>query len=260
MQADVVLTVSESKRLIAKGVVALPQVQRARRKGWLVVCTGTTNAYVAEELTAKPMLKPPFITGHTVPSGVDSSKLIPRPSVPDLVMKDGQVQEGVTKFEAFRQMQSGDVVVKGANALNYAQQVAGIAVGHPEGGTIGAAWGPMTSRKFELVIPVGLEKLVAHDILESWRKLCRLEERANEIPGLFPILGEIVTEIEALRLLTGVEALHVGSGGILGAEGGIRLLLEGSREEVDRALELVRTVQGEPSFGEQCATATRTLR
>lgn len=46
MKRQFVLTVSESKRLIAKGVAALPEVKRAMEEGMVVVATGTTNAYV----------------------------------------------------------------------------------------------------------------------------------------------------------------------------------------------------------------------
>lgn len=255
MQADVVLTVSESKRLIAKGVVALPCVKRAWENGYVVVCTGTTNAYVAEELLGEPMLKPPFITGHTTPANVKSSDHIPGPTKTDLVFKNGQIVEGMTKFDAAREFRAGDVLIKGANALNYEQQVAGVLIGHPEGGTVGGVLGPIIARKATLVIPCGLEKLVAHDIVETQRMLGRFDERLNGVSSLWPVTGEIVTEIEALQLLTGCEAIHYGSGGILGAEGSVRFMLTGDDDAVRKALELCQSLQGEPSFLEQCRQA-----
>ena len=53
MKRQVVLTVAESKRLIAKGVAALPEVMQAMEERTVVVATGTTNAYVLEELWGK---------------------------------------------------------------------------------------------------------------------------------------------------------------------------------------------------------------
>lgn len=50
MKALFTLTSSESKRLIAKGVKAMPGVQRALKEGTIIVAGGTTNAFVAEEL------------------------------------------------------------------------------------------------------------------------------------------------------------------------------------------------------------------
>ena len=47
------LTVSESKRLIAKGVAAADFVQRAMKEGTLAVGSGSTNGYVVEEITGQ---------------------------------------------------------------------------------------------------------------------------------------------------------------------------------------------------------------
>ena len=44
-----VLTPAESKRLIAKAVVAMPQVKRALEKGRVIIANGTTTASVAGE-------------------------------------------------------------------------------------------------------------------------------------------------------------------------------------------------------------------
>lgn len=46
----VVVVPSESKRLIAKGVLALPEVKRVLKEGLFVVSRGTTTAYIAEEI------------------------------------------------------------------------------------------------------------------------------------------------------------------------------------------------------------------
>ena len=50
MKMTVSLTVSESKRLIAKGIAQHPAVKAALENGIVAVAKGTTNAYVAEEL------------------------------------------------------------------------------------------------------------------------------------------------------------------------------------------------------------------
>ncbi len=54
--------------------------------------------------------------------------------------------------------------------------------------------------------------------------------------------------IEALALLCDVQARHVGSGGIFGAEGAVRLLLQGAPEKIEAALRLIRELQAEPAF------------
>jgi hypothetical protein len=46
-------TPAESKRLIAKAVVAMKPVRRALEKGRVIVASGTTNAYIAEEILGR---------------------------------------------------------------------------------------------------------------------------------------------------------------------------------------------------------------
>ena len=48
--ALVVLNPSESRRLLAKATVALPEVKHAYEHGTIIIGRGVTNAYVTEEL------------------------------------------------------------------------------------------------------------------------------------------------------------------------------------------------------------------
>ncbi len=73
-------------------------------------------------------------------------------------------------------------------------------------------------------------------------------ESLQRIPSMFPLRGHIVTEIEALEILTGVRVLQMAAGGIGGAEGAVRLLVRGTRDEVEKALAVVKEVQGAPPF------------
>jgi len=54
MKALLTLTSSESKRLIAKGVKALPSVLNALAKYTIIVAGSTSNAFVAERVTWSP--------------------------------------------------------------------------------------------------------------------------------------------------------------------------------------------------------------
>ena len=51
--AVVVLLPRESKRLLAKAVLELPEVKRALESGWFVVSRGVTPSYIIEELTGE---------------------------------------------------------------------------------------------------------------------------------------------------------------------------------------------------------------
>jgi hypothetical protein len=69
-----------------------------------------------------------------------------------------------------------------------------------------------------------------------------------EGPSIWPITGIIFTEIEALEVLCGVQATLMAAGGIAGAEGSVRLMIEGADEDVKAALDVVKGVKGEPRY------------
>jgi hypothetical protein len=248
MQASIVLTVAQSKRLIAKAVVAMPEVTRALADGIVAIPYGTTNAYIAEELLGRPIPKGEYVAGRTLPPGMPGEWL-GRGEYPEVVLRRGERVDGVRAVEVLKDMGPGDVFVKGANALDYHRKVAGLLIGHPTGGTIGAAYGAIVSRKITLIIPVGLEKLVYDDLAS----LSVASRRSQDHPGapvvsLFPFTGTIVTEIEALQTLCGVQARLLASGGVAGAEGAVWLLLEGEEKALDRALELHQSLVAEPNL------------
>ena len=68
-QIQVTLTPAESKRLIAMGVAALPEVRKALRGGIVIVALGTTNVRVAEELLGRKIDRERFAAGVILPKG-----------------------------------------------------------------------------------------------------------------------------------------------------------------------------------------------
>ncbi len=116
------------------------------------------------------------------------------------------------------------------------------------GGTTGKILPYVTVRKAHLIIPIGLEKQVSGDVVHIANLLREPTESLNQIPSMFLLSGQIVTEIEAIEILTDVSATQITAGGIGGAEGAVRLLLRGTREQVDMALQMIEEVQSEPPF------------
>jgi hypothetical protein len=245
LKKQVVLTVAESKRLIAKGVAAMPEVRRAMKEGVVVVATGTTNAYILEELWARKIDKRRYRSGITTPEVPEKITEPQEEPIPDVIFRKGEVAKELDRFTAVKEMGKGDVYLKGANALDYVGQIAGVLIGSSTGGTTGAVMGQIVGKKITLIIPVGLEKLVYEDINELHRLA---SEEDCEGPNLWPLAGIIVTEIEALYVLTGVDATLLAAGGIAGAEGAVRLLLEGTEEAVEAAVKLVESIKGEPRY------------
>jgi len=183
MKKQIVLTVAESKRLIAKGVAALPQVQKAMKEGMLVVATGTTNAYVLQELWGKKFDLRRYRSGMTTPKEPERLPEEREEPIPDVVFRKGEVAEELDRYNAVEHMGQGDIYIKGANALDYVGGMAGVLIGSPIGGTVGRVLGNVIGKKIELVIPIGLEKLVYSDINElHW--LAGTED--SEGPSLWP--------------------------------------------------------------------------
>lgn len=245
--AEVVLTVSESKRLIARGILAWEPLRRARESGVIAVAKGTTNSYIVEELLeellGEPIEKTTYVTGTTRPAGGGTGAKTSA-DMPDLVMRNGKPVEGLTAVDAAAEMGPGDVFLKGANAIQYDLGQAAVLIGHPTGGTVGGALGTVIARKVRLVSPVGLEKNVPVDLVDAAAAV----RGTGASPALWVIPAELFTEIEAIEALSGASALPVAAGGIAGAEGSVRLLVTGADEAVRKAVGAVEAVQGEPAF------------
>ena len=247
MKAQFSLTVAESKRLIARGVVALDIVRARMQQGIIMVSSGTTNAYVLEELLGERFDKRTYVTGRTLPARCSLPDW-PRQNRPDAVFRDGKLAPELDRFSSVKVMRPGDIFIKGANALNYERGVAGILVGGEGGGTIGGTLGYIITQKLTLLIPVGLEKCVPYPIERASELIAQQDEAQGGVVSLFPVHGRIFTEIEALHTLAGVEAIPCSAGGIAGAEGATWFLIRGEAEAVRKAMGIVEEIRGEPAF------------
>jgi hypothetical protein len=163
----------------------------------------------------------------------------------DVIIAKKVWQKGKTIFDVIDDLTEGDVILKGANALDLQRKQAAILIGHPKAGTIAVALQAVLGRRVNLIIPVGLEKRVCGD-------LYALAEKVN-MPGakgyrLFPVPGQVFTEIDAITLLTGVSAELIASGGVCGAEGSCLLAISGTKEQESVAEKLLTSVASEPAF------------
>jgi hypothetical protein len=67
--------------------------------------------------------------------------------------------------------------------------------------------------------------------------------------GLIPVTyGKIITELEALDLLTRVKAEQIAAGGIGNSNGAVTLVIEGERDQVLETMELIKDTKGEPKL------------
>jgi len=249
VQAQVVLTVSESKRLIAKAVAQMPIVKEALANGMVIITKGTTTSYVAEEILGKKIEHGAFVYGRVYPAK-GGKELKPVESVNEVILIRGKLQEGIALADAVKMLKPGDVVIKGANALDYENKIAAGIVSGPTCGTTGTIMPYVIGANAHLVIPVGLEKQVAGNVIDITNKVREPIESINEVYPMYVLTGHIVTEIEAMKTLADVLAFQVAAGGIGGAEGSVRLVCRGTRKQVEKALKIVDQIQGEPPFVE----------
>lgn len=251
----VTLTPSEGKRLIAKAVATMEPLRGALKKGTVIVCLGTTNGFVLEEITGiKVQDKGKFSIGVITAKGTCVSRSKDR--MKEVVLRDGKLTERSLK-EVIDELGSKDVFIKGANALDPWGN-AGVYLGSTVGGTMGASIGVLMSRGVKVIIPASIEKMIPYNIAEVASQMGNRTYRASiGMPvGLMPLSGEVVTEVEAINMLYGCEALPVGAGGIGGGEGSRCYVIGGSKDDIKSAWNGISRIVGEARVNvktEECA-------
>jgi hypothetical protein len=248
-----IVTSQAGKRLIGKALATNPTIVNAAKNNTLVIIAGTTNGYIAEEilkhLNIKGFSRKHFFRGLTLPPTMQLStegRLVNESQFPgDVIITKGKWQKGKTINDSIDTLKEGDIIIKGANALDLEHNQAALLIGHPKAGTIGVSLPAVVGRRIKLIIAVGLEKRVNNN-------LYTLAEKLNT-PGvtgyrLLPIPGQVFTEIDAITQLTGATAELIAAGGICGAEGAVYLAVYGTREQEEAVEELFSQISTEPLF------------
>jgi hypothetical protein len=245
----VALTPSESKRLIAKGVKNLEEVQRALKQGTVIISLGTTDAYVAEEILRDVPGSEDRIDKQRYAAGVITARglcVVPKEDrITEVILKNGKLSAESTG-DAIENLSADDVFIKGANALD-AAGTAGILMANRVGGTIGSALGTVMARGVHFIIPVGIEKAVPYSITEAAKRVGieRCYKTLGWPVGLMPVHGTVITELEALKILGADDAFPIGAGGIDGGEGSVVICVEGNVAKLDELMTLVTQIKGE---------------
>lgn len=248
------LSPAAGKRLIAKAFLHIPSVAEALENRTVVVIAGTTNGYIVEEILKQKsqdseFSKKRFFRGISLPPKhvtTDEGRLSDESKFPgDVVIVKGKWDKGKTIYDVADSLQKGDIIIKGANAVNLISKQAGILIGHPKAGTISAALQAVLGRRVELYLPIGLEKRIDGDINDIAVRL-----NSTNTTGLryMPVCGNIITELEAINIITGAQAELVASGGVCGAEGSYWIAVSGNQDQLRNADALMKDVASEPSF------------
>lgn len=248
MKTVFTLTSAESRRLIAKAVVAMPEFKKAWESAYLLLAGGTTNAFIAQELLGRDGIEPGRCT-----VGISTDGLLcvtnpdSRKSFPNVFYKGEKSDK--TLVEALADFHAETVVIKGANAVDMNGYV-GIITSGFDGGTVPRIIGPVTSKGLKFITPVGLEKLVP-SVQASAKALggaTHIDISMGADPGMYCIgTSTIVTEIEAIRMLFDADATLVCCGGVGGNEGAVTLAVDGDEKDIKALVEFLETeIKGEP--------------
>ena len=256
MRSLVVLTQSESKRIIAKGLVEHPLVQEALKSGKIFVARGSTNAYFLEELLEESFEKSHYIAGQVTG---DKDKLFrygalnAEKRLPEIILEKGEkkvVKPGEYDVTSFT---SNDVIIKGGNVLG-SDGIAGVYLAHPAAGTIGTVMPVAVARGIPIISPVSLIKRIELGVWELAQIMGNQTFNPDYVQGLpigiMPILGEVFTELDALELLyPDLYFGHIGSGGVGKAEGSVHFLMEGEEEKIKSAYtEITNLIRNEGQY------------
>ncbi|MCX5850076.1 MAG: hypothetical protein NTW65_11595 [Deltaproteobacteria bacterium] len=249
-----VITPAAGKRLIGKAIAKHAAVVEALKKGTVVIVAGTTNGYVAEEILlalkqVKEFKRDRFYRGIILPPSrptTSTGRSYDENKFPgDVVIRNGMFQKGKTIFDVVEDLHEGDVILKGANAVDLIQRRAAIMIGAPKAGTIGVSLPAVVGRRVRLILPVGLEKRVYGNLDELAAKM---NAPGTKGPRLLPVWGEIFTELDAIELLTGAQAELSAAGGVCGAEGSVWLIVCGKPAQEKAAEVIIKSVINEPAF------------
>lgn len=247
MRAQISLTVPEGKVIIARAIASLPEVRRAFESGRILLKGGTTVSVLAEELVGVPLR----ISGRMSPRGTKSSGTGLLETPHSILVEAGQwrnVDDDLPSVVS--SMGHQDIAVLGANIID-SQGRAAMMAGRNLGGYPGQVMTGLMVQGIQVIVAAGLEKLIPGSVDDSVRHagLVGCDWSMGMSVGLMPIVGRVITEVEAMQIIAPVTCIVIGRGGVDGAEGGTTLVLKGEAPDVQRAIDSVLAVKGARTCG-----------
>jgi hypothetical protein len=225
----------------------MPEVERAKREGIIMLKGGTTVSAVAEALCGEKLR----ISGRISPRGTVSAGNADAPGIHTLILRRGKPESGMDRMaEVAREMGPDDVAICSVNIFDTLGRGA-IMAGKDLGGEMGTVYPALEAEGVRCIIPAGLEKLSPFPLHAASRAAGRKAPRwsMGMAVGLIMVPGEIITEHEALSILGYEKHWLIGRGGIKGAEGSCTFLVEGEREELNRLIALIGNMKGAGESG-----------
>lgn len=235
--------------MIARAIAALPEVQWALENGRILLKGGTTVSAVADEIVGVKLR----VSGRVSPRGTRSAR-IEEPTTPHcIIVERGQwrnVDQDLPSVVVG--MDSRDVAILGANIID-SQGRAAMMAGRALGGVPGQAMTGLMAQGVQVIVAAGLEKLIPGSVDEAVRQagIAGCDWSLGMSVGLMPVVGRVITEVEALQIIAPVTCAVIGRGGIDGAEGGATIVMTGEAADVQRAIDVVLDLKGARTSGSE---------
>ena len=179
-----------------------------------------------------------IVSGQPVPSDLPEME-------GDVVIEKGCYVRGKTVQEVAPSLGAGDIILKGANAVDLKTGEAAVLIGHPEGGTLASIWQACVGRRTKVIVPVGVEKRVDGPVKELCELCCSPDANGARLAAA---PGKAFTEIDAIRQLTGVDAKLIAAGGVCGCEGAAWFQCSGTDEQLQKLYACIAKVKQTPAF------------
>jgi len=250
LKALVTLTSEESKRLIAKGIARMEVIKKAKREGIIAFALCTSAGFVAEEVLGESLDLSKYCCGFIHENGMCFQH--PDEKTQELILIKGKPvwldwpSEDISQF--LERMGPGDIIIKSGNVLGVDGKAASL-MATPDGGEFGKCLPYIYASGIDLIIPMTVNKSLHVDIdtLSAMLGVKRIQaEWAYGLTvGMMPLPGKVITEIDAFKKLANVDALPLSSGAFGSGEGTVSIVIEGGKNDVKRAWDLVSQIKGE---------------
>ena len=252
MKAMVTLTSEESKRLIAKSIVQMEAVQRAKEEAFIGLSLCTSCGYVIQELLGEQSINlSEYCCGFTYAGG---SCRVPSSGQKRLLLLDKGEKRWLNfpeeNFTAFiDQMDGDDIIIKSGNIMDPQGNV-GVLAASLNGGEAGDYLGHILAKGIQLIVPMTLNKTSPIPLAEIIPHMGVYKFRRDRVHGMscgmMPLPGKVITEMDAFRDLFGVKAIPVAMNGVGSGTGSVTLVLMGEDQAVEKAWQGVSKIKGEP--------------
>lgn len=255
MIAQVILTSSESRKIIARAISQLDKVKEALKRFRIIIGTSSITPDIIEAMGFGPIPEKErgfYICGMIRGEGLCTTDF---DVVRDVsLIEKGRLANRVSR-EILQSIGAGDIYIKSPNILD-ANGRAGVLAGAPKGGFVAQMIHSLENQEYTVIAPTLLLKSAPIDLRHLTETISQENYTrdasdyvtyscgmpVNLVP--LPKRTRVVTEIEAIGEVFGLSAKPIGMSGVGSGADAIALSVEGSEEDVRSFWEYVCSIKG----------------